>query len=425
MRAWIVICFCAVLALLAVILAQLHPPNELRLAAGPGGGAYVQVADDYAEVLARDGIRLRIVETAGSAENAALLREGKVDAAFLQGGINARGMAAEAVGNIFYEPIVLLARDDGILPDNPSQWKGLRINSGAPGSGTEAAFRDFEAAVELSREDNEHLEFPYDEAVSALLNGDLDIAAFVAPIDAPYLVEAYHTPGLHTLALDHAEAISRRMEYAGVVTVPTGGMSLDPVLPAEPRQLVALSARLVVDENLHPALVNRLTMAAIELHRGRGIITDPGTFPSIEATGLPVNKTARQLIQNGPTTWHDWLPYWMAAQINRVLLLFLPFFFIAVPLLRAVPSIYTYLMRWRVWQHYPEIRLIEDELMQAPSVEELETMRTRLDELDERLAGLRLPPAYRQVQYDARLHLELVQKRIADMYRMRRNDQAG
>lgn len=151
------------------------------------------------------------------------------------------------------------------------------------------------------------------------------------------------------------------------------------------------------------------------MHGARGIITNPGVFPGIEGTGLTVNNTARQLILEGPTTWHNWLPYWIAAQINRVLLLLLPFFFIVVPLLRLLPLAYGYAMRWRVWHHYPEIWQIEQDLGKDPGITELDQMRVQLQDLDDKLAALRLPPAYRQVQYDARLHLELVQKRIAEM----------
>lgn len=117
----------------------------------------------------------------------------------------------------------------------PSQWRNLRINSGAPGSGTAAAFRDFEAAVGLAYEDNTHLSITYADAAAGLLAGELDIAVYVAPIDAPYLVAAYHEPALRVLELEYVEAISRRLSYASVVTVPAGGMSLDPVLPPPAR----------------------------------------------------------------------------------------------------------------------------------------------------------------------------------------------
>ncbi len=415
MRLWIMIGVALTVAALAAIVVQLHPPGSLRMAAGPAGGAYIEVAQDYADILARDHIRLDILETAGSVENARLIESGEVDATLLQGGIQVDPARAEAIGTVFFEPMIFLVRADADIPRNPALWRGLSINSGAQGSGTADAFRDFERAVGLSDLDNVHVSLPYDQAAEALLDGKLDVAVFVAPIEAPYLLAAYQEPGLKVLELDHVEAISRRLSYATVVTVPAGGMSLDPVLPPRPVALIALEARLAVRPDLHPALINRLTMAALALHRARGIITDAGVFPGVEGTGLPVSNTARQLILEGPSTWHNLLPYWVAAQVNRVLLLFLPFFFIVLPLIRLLPRAYAYLQQWRVWQHYPEIRQIELELSSDPSPDDLDNMLQRLHQLDEKLADLRLPAAYRQGQYDARLHLELVQKHIAEM----------
>lgn len=413
MRNVILACVAVTLVALAVIMYRLYPPREMTIAAGPAGGAYHETARSYAAILARNGLRLNILETEGSVENAGLISRGDVDAAFLQGGIPVDRDRVEAIGSIFYEPIIFIIRAGADINPNPAKWQGLRINSGAEGSGTEAALRQFERVVGLSRADNTHLEIPYAEAIDALLAGELDIVVFVAPLDAPYVEETFGNTRLRHLIIDHPDAISRLLSFATLVTVPSGGLLLDPVTPKDDRTMIALEARLAVNADLHPALVDRLTMAAIELHGNRGVLAEVDQFPSVRGTGLLVNNTARLLIQEGPSTWHDWLPYWVAAQINRVFLLFLPFFFIVLPILRALPSTYAYAMRRRVWRHYPEIRRIEDELSRNPELVDVDAMQQKLSELEERLSLMLLPAAYRQVQYDARLHLQLVQLRIA------------
>lgn len=398
-----------------LILLQLHPPSTLTLAAGPSGGAYNQVAERYREVLARDGITLTVVETAGSAENAQLIANSQVDAAILQGGITVPNPDVEAIGAVFFEPMVFLTGPHSNIHGNPAIWENLRINIGAPGSGTASAFHDFEAAIGLSPDANYIVGMSYDKAVASLLDGSIDIAVFVAPIDAPYLVAAYSDPSIRLLLLDHAEAISRRLEYAKTVTVPSGAISLAPVIPPSPRLLMALEARLAIGPEMHPALVNRLTMAAIGLHSGRGLIRDQGMFPTVEGTGLPINTAARQLIVNGPSIWHDWLPYWMASQVHRLILLMLPILFLLVPALRALPQLYAYLMRWRVWQYYPEIRQIEDQLSNVTDGPALTDMDLKLVNLDNRLSRLRLPVAYRQTAYEFRVHIGLVRHRIEEI----------
>ena len=54
----------------AIWLLELVPPKHLTLAAGRPGGAYYVLAQQYAQILARDGIEVEILDTAGSVANA-------------------------------------------------------------------------------------------------------------------------------------------------------------------------------------------------------------------------------------------------------------------------------------------------------------------------------------------------------------------
>ncbi|TCL09811.1 TRAP-type uncharacterized transport system substrate-binding protein [Shimia isoporae] len=414
MRLWLTLVAATFLLALGLVFLLLLPPKALVMAAGPENGAYARVAALYKEILARDGIELDIRYTNGSVDNRDLLENGEVDVALLQGGIPISKDTAEAIGGLFYEPMLFLVRAQTDVPRNPAHWKGLRITAGQPGSGTAAAFADFQEAVELTPDDNEILSLPYTDAVSALREGTVDVAVFVTTVDAPYLEQAFKAPDLSFLPLVYLDAISRRLDYTTIATVPSGAISLESVIPPAPQKVLALEARLAMVPDLHPALINRLTMAAKELHAKRDIITGRHFFPTIEGTGMSVNSVSRQLIQEGPSTWHDLLPYWMAAQVNRLLLLTLPILLFVVPLFRVLPSLYAYFMGWRVWQHYPLIRQIEDELALQPSPEELAEMDRQLVEMDERIARLGLPAAYRQAAYHARMHIDLVRKRIHD-----------
>lgn len=415
MRIWIALTTLTFAISLTLILFLLLPPKTLVLAAGPQGGAYAQIARRYAHILARDGIILERLHTNGSAENAELLEDGKVDAALLQAGIQVPHGTAEAIGGIFYEPMLFLAHKSNTIPSNPSLWRGLRIASGSAGSGTAAAFVDFQQAVGLDPEKNIQVSLAYADAIGALENGEIDIGVFVTTIDAPYLTRAYASDSISFLNLTNTEAISRRLEYADVATIPSGAVSLSPVRPSSPQNVLALQARLVISPDLHPAMINRLTMAAKELHAKRDIITSRGAFPTIEGTGMPVNNIARQLIQEGPSAWHNLLPFWMAAQVNRALLLILPILLFLVPLFRLVPMIYSYFRGWQVWQHYPQIRSIEDELGFQTETQNLSEMDQQLEVVDQKISQLKLPAAYRQAAYDARLHIELVRKRIKQL----------
>ncbi|MFY0661695.1 MAG: hypothetical protein JXR15_14480 [Shimia sp.] len=412
MRLWIFITTLSLAVCVSLVLFMLLPPNTVRLAAGTQGGAYTLMAERYQEVLARDGIDVQIVHTNGSVDNAEMMSGNLVDAAFLQAGVGVVDGTAESIGGVFYEPMIFLAHSGHDIPSNPALWRDLTIAAGKTGSGTAVAFSDFQSAVGMAKGANTLVDLGFSQAIFALRAGDIDMAFFVSSIEAPYLRQAFGYDDIDILHLSYTNAIARHLDYADLVEVPTGGVSLNPVQPTETRQLLALKAQLVIDPNLHPALVNRLTMAAKELHRGHDVLTPRGTFPEPRGIGIPENSVARQLIEDGPSTWHSLLPYWMAAQVNRLFLLTLPILFLLLPLLRVLPMIYAYFRGWQVWKHYGRIREIEAQMGPKCTAEELTGMSEELEEVDHRISQLKLPPAYRQTAYHARMHIDLVQKRI-------------
>ncbi len=395
-------------------LFQLYPPKSLIVAAGPKGGGYYQIARNYQEILARDGITLDIRETAGSGENAMLIEAGQVDAAIVQGGVAINPAGVEAIGAIFFEPMIFLAAKGHTLPPNPANWQGLKINIGAQGSGTTLAFDDFQTVVGLQPDANQLLSMGFDAAIAAVEDGSIDLAVFVAPINAPYLERAFRRGATGLVQLNFTEAISRNLKYAKNITIPAGAASLEPVVPVAPRQVLAMEARLVITDQLHPALTNRLTMAAIELHGARGIMADGGMFPSVDGTGLTVNTAARQIVTNGPLIWQDWLPYWMASQVHRIVLLLLPILFVILPVFRSLPQLYAYMMRRRIWQYYPEVMALEQNLAKAGIHSELDRIDDDLAQLSQRILVLKMPHAYRQVAFNVRMHIGLARQRVRD-----------
>jgi len=58
-----------------VFLLSTMPPHSIAMATGPEGGGYYEIGRQYQELLARSGVELRLVTTAGSLENLALLGE--------------------------------------------------------------------------------------------------------------------------------------------------------------------------------------------------------------------------------------------------------------------------------------------------------------------------------------------------------------
>src|SRR5258708_35436017 len=98
---------------------------------GAEGGAYFEVGKRYRDLLARDGITLRLGPTSGALENLKLLRDPQsgVRVALLQGGITDERSSpeAEALGTVFYEALWRFPASElrGRRPDALRGKKGL------------------------------------------------------------------------------------------------------------------------------------------------------------------------------------------------------------------------------------------------------------------------------------------------------------
>eukprot|EP01032_Pedospumella_encystans_P000861 gene861-996_t len=63
-----------------------NPPQRVVLATGPDQSAYAEFGKRYAEALKRYGISVELLSSEGSSANLELLRQGKADLGFVQGG---------------------------------------------------------------------------------------------------------------------------------------------------------------------------------------------------------------------------------------------------------------------------------------------------------------------------------------------------
>ena len=415
----------ALVALLAAavmfLLRQLDllPPDTLSIAAGAPGTAYHDMAMAYREVLARDHITLEIRETQGSVDNAASLGAAAgADIALVQGGVplpeGAEGLAAVRV-----EPLWVFGR--GEVAGDPASWAGARVAAGSAGSGTRLvadALLAITDAAALERGVAEPLGGSM--AAQALLAGAVDFALFVAPADASYLSPLLASSDVALLSLAHSEAIALRMPGARLVRLPSGIIDYGRPMPATDLELVALVTRLVAREGLHPALVNRLIHAVDEVHAGPSLVPADGQYPSASDLGATANGYAAQLLNKGFSPLEALLPYWIVAQLNRVLLVLLPAILLLLPLLRVLPAFYGAVLSRRVYRHYARVHEIDEELVREGATlgaARLRTLQEELDAIERKLLRANLPNSYRKQAYTLLHHLDYVRKRGEEIAR--------
>lgn len=159
------------------------PPRTIAMATGSPQGTYFSTGQAYQEILAREGVTLNLINTAGSIENIKLLETAseKVDIAFVQGGTSqlSQGGNLVSLGSLFFEPLWIFHRA-ALALERPPDLKGLRVAVGPEGSGTKILSLQLLGLNGIDDANTQILSYGSRKAAELLLNGEIDVAFFVA-----------------------------------------------------------------------------------------------------------------------------------------------------------------------------------------------------------------------------------------------------
>ena len=179
-------------------------------------------------------------------------------------------------------------------------------------------------------------------------------------------------------------------------------------LPLHDVTIVAPAATLVARKDLHPALIQLLLQAAVEVHRSGDLLADAGTFPSAELVAFPVSADAERYLRSGPSFLRRYLPFWIANLIDRLWILIIPIITIMIPLIRIAPPAYRWRIRRKIYRWYRDLRRIEGQLRLAEDAEARAAELAQLDRLQAEVGRIEVPLAYADNLYHLRLHIRFV-----------------
>ncbi len=392
------------------------PPTRLVIATGGAGGAYQRFAAAYKPLIERYGIEFVEVPTAGAVDNLARLRDTstELDVAFMQGGLgvgqDSTGLVS--LGSVYYEPLWVFYSGNKVL-DNLTQLKGKRIAIGAEGSGTRKLGLDLLEASGAAGAPTRLLPLGGLEAVEALRTGKADAIFLVGSANVGAVWVSFFTPGFRLMSLAHADAFVRRWPFLSRVVLPRGAIDLVRDIPARDVTLVAPVASLVAREDIHPALIDILLQAAVEVHGEPGLFQRAGDFPSARHVEFPLSAEAQRFYQSGRRFLQRYLPFWAANLVDRLLVLLIPLFALAIPLSRIVPSLYGWQVRSRIYKWYGQLKFLEEAWRSDPAARPREDWLKEIDELESRVNRIRTPLAYSNQLYILREHIGLVRRNMA------------
>ena len=406
-----------------------QPPRQVTLATGPAGSAYAEFGTRYAQALARQGIRVRLLATEGAQANLQALRDGVADLAFVRGGSADPQADSEAgiasLGALFYEPVWVFHRTDATAGRAPAatpsvakeapgmtrltQLRGLRVNIDQPGSGVPELVQRLLAANAIGGDDIVASQLPPEAATEALLGGSLDALVLISAPESPVVGRLLRAPRIALMDVARADAYARRFAFVQSVTLPRGVADLAADLPPHDVALLATTTSLLTREQTHPALRQLFAQAAQGLHGDTGWFNRARDFPNTRTSELPVSAEGDRAINGTPPFWQRYLPFWASNLLERMWLVIGGLIVLLLPLSRVVPPLYTYRVRQRVFRWYARLRRIEARLAEAPAEREL--LLNELDELDRLANQTTVPLAHTDELYALRGHIEAVRRR--------------
>jgi len=391
------------------------PPSRLVIATGGEGGAYQRFAAAYKPIIERNGVEFVEVPSAGAVENLALLRspERELDVAFIQGGLGLGGDAEGLVslGSIYYEPLWVFYRGPRMI-DRLVELRGRRIAIGPEGSGTRKLALDLLEASSAAAAPTRILPLGGLEAVAALREGKVDAIFLVGPANSGAVWSSFFGEGFRLMSFSQADAYVRRWPFLSKLTLPRGAIDLVRDIPARDVTLVAPVASLVARDSIHPALIDVLLSAASEVHGQPGLFHRAGDFPNPRQVDFPLSAEARRYYDSGRRFLQRYLPFWAATLVDRMLVLLIPIFALAIPLMRIAPAVYGWRVRSRIYKWYGQLKFLEEAWRRDPAARPREQWLAELDELESRVNRIRTPLSFANQLYILREHIALVRRAV-------------
>ncbi len=342
-----------------------------------------------------------------------------------------------SLGSMYYEPVWLFYRDPnaatsetadrkkngksskGGVPEERqrpigriSQLEGKSIAIGARGSGIRSLAVRLLRANEIETYNSSLSNASSNEAAEALQLGKLDAAFVIAAPEAPIVQVLLRSPGVLVMNFTQAEAYTRRFPFLSKVILPRGAVDLVRDVPPRDTALLATTANLVANENLHPALASLLLQAATKVHGNPGFFQRANEFPAYLDRTIELAPEAERYYKSGPPFLQRYLPFWAALLIERTMILLLPLVALMLPLMRVAPMIYSWRIRSRVFRCYGELKFLENEVREHYDPAQHQTYLERLDRLEDEANHRRVPLAFVDLVYTLREHIHLVRKQI-------------
>jgi TRAP-type uncharacterized transport system substrate-binding protein len=395
---WLSILSLIVGIVLLVFFWEPIPPKVVGIAVGREGTSDGQYGEKLVAFFAAHGVKLNITYTEGGKQPiTAMHREKSIKSALVLGGLykkNEIDSNVVSLGSTQYEPLWLFYRGETISDDQPilrfAKTSGIAI--GEPGSGSNALVHAIINSGQPRTPTNyKLLEWPYLEAVDALISGEIKALATVDGIDSKVVQRLLADPNIRIANFPLAPAYAKRFPQLDLVSIPRGSFTDSPIFPPIDTQMVATSLTLVVEKDLHPALQLLFLMAIDSLANVRDqFFSKQDDFPSHRDNNIPLSPIAKQYFTQGPPDTLNYVGFILSSLINRIWFFILGALAILYPLAGLIPNFRTTLGNIKISDAQEMLYAIQERFTQAQTQAEFDAVMQDFITLQEEV-GLWIP----------------------------------
>jgi TRAP-type uncharacterized transport system substrate-binding protein len=412
----IILALVLLVSLMSIIIArQFASPDRLIMTTGFERGAYTILGERYQQILAREKVQLKLLPSSGSIENLKRLKDkiSRVDAGFVQDGTSSLSEAENLVslGAIGYAPLWVFYRGQETF-SYLSELRGKRVAIGPEGSGVRKFAIDLLKLSNSAAPPTMLLDLSSAASNKALLEGTIDAVMIFGTEDNALVKELLYAPNVKLMNFMQAEAYTRLIPALSHVVLPQGILDFSKKMPPHDVHLLAATTSLIVRKDLHPALVYLLLDAAVEIHSNAGWVNKKGEFPSLKEVSFPSSNYAERFYKSGRPLLLDYLPFGIAAFLDRTILIIVPAAIILIPLIRSIPWLYSWRHRRKFYRLYRELKNLELELMESPAPDDIAGYHEKINRIEVSINRITVPLAFFNEIYGLQDHVDLVRGKL-------------
>ena len=405
------------LLVVAAIFFFIHsaPPTTITITTGAEGSSFQKNALKYAAILEKNGVKVKVLTSEGSAENLKRLTDPKshVDVGMVQDGIqNANSDQLVSLGSISYQPVLIFYRGKEI--DLLSEFKNKKISIGPMGSGTRTFALNLLSQNGIKEnESTPLLDLDAEDAAKALGENKIE-AAFIMSETAStdILHKLLRSQEIHLYSFKQATAYSRKFNYLNPLDLAAGAIDLGLNIPPHDISLVGPTVELIAKKDLHPALSDLLLEAATQVHNHPGMYQRRGEFPNPSEHEIPISEDASRFYKSGKSFFYRTLPFWLASWISRILVVFVPMLVILIPSLKTIPAFFRWRSQMKIHRRYRELLTLETAILTEKDPVVQTHLRKEFDSIEAVVNQMKVKASFADQYYGLRGHIGYVRNII-------------